>query len=339
MCTPPVLRLHNPPVTHFGDAAQEYHIAREGCALFDLSDRTQIEMRGKDAGSFLHRFCTNDIQRLSPGEGCEAFVTNIKGRILAHIFVFATSDGVWIDSPSLDEEQLITHFDRYLFREDVALLGRSQDFGDLYVAGAASIGRLVDLGVPVDAFGHLQHAMSALGDITVAVRRIDFWDRPGFLISADRASHVALWDKMVTAGMQPAGSLAFHAHRIQHQFPWYGLDLSTDNLAQEAKRNEQAISFTKGCYLGQEPIARIDALGHINRQVAGLHMATTTPLGGNLPITTDEGDQVGQITSSVAVPGQQETVALALLRTGHANAGTQLRVQSDQGTIDATVCG
>lgn len=327
----------HPPVAHFGDAVAEYRAAQESAALFDVSDRVQIEMNGKDAQSFLHKFCTNDIERLNPGGGSEAFITNVKGRILAHVYAFVTDDAVWIDSPSTDEASLLSHFDRYLFSEDVTLRGRTETFGDLYVSGAQCVAPLTALGIAVEQLTEMQHALGTVEGLPVVVRRVDFWGQPGFILSADRQQLVVLWQRLVTAGMQPAGAQAFHALRIEAGLPLYGIDLSSDNLAQEAGRTEQAISFTKGCYLGQEPIARIDALGHINRQVSRLRLETGSNLAAAPIIVAADGTDVGTLTSSMVVPGTTRSVALAMLRTKHAQPDTVLTVQSGEDAIAATV--
>ena len=334
---PHVCALCQPQVAHFGDALSEYRAAQQSSAVFSLSDRVQIEMTGKDARTFLHNFCSNDVKRLAPGDGCEAFITNVKGRILAHVFAFVTEHAVWLDSPPTDEERLVAHFDRYLFSEDVQLCGHTQEMGELYVAGGQSVAHLAALGIPADSLANLQHTMATVDGIRVAARRVELWNCPGFLISAQRQRLVELWQRLSAAGVQPGGAQAFHTLRIEAAFPICGIDVTEDNLAQEAGRTKQAISFTKGCYLGQEPIARIDALGHINRQVSRLRLDTETPLKSPAPVVAPDGSEVGVITSSMVVPGEQQTVALAMLRTSHGQPGTALSVQSGQEVISATV--
>ncbi len=129
---------------------------------------------------------------------------------------------------------------------------------------------------------------------------------------------------------------AFHALRIQAAFPLFGIDITQDNLAQEAGRTQQAISFTKGCYLGQEPIARIDALGHINKIVACLQVETTDPMASPAEVHSIEGSRIGQITSAVPLPGTDHSLAMATIRTSHAAPGTPLQVAHTSGTYHAT---
>jgi hypothetical protein len=325
-------------VLHFGDPRAEYTAARTTTALFDLNDRTQIELTGADRASLLHNFCTNDVKKLETGSGCEAFVTNIKGRILAHVFVFATEHALWIDTVPGAEESLLAHLDRYLITEDVELHARTNECGDLLLSGVQAGGVLNSLGCDVSNLGTCDHAVNQISGIEVAARRVDLTGVPGYMLSTSREQLAQLWSHVAEAGATPAGSAAFHALRIEAGMPFYGLDLSEENLAQEAARNAPAISFTKGCYLGQEPIARIDALGHVNRELRGLKLtAGPVPKPGSTVLTADESQEIGHVTSSAMSYADDRPVALALLRSNWTTRDTQIAVKGDQETVPATV--
>jgi folate-binding Fe-S cluster repair protein YgfZ len=118
-----------PPV--FSDQlAAEYRALTQTWGLVDVSDRTRIELTGRDRASFLNGFCTNDIQRLEPGHGCEAFLTNLKGRTIGHVFVTCGHDSLVLETVPGQAETILAHLDRYLIREDVQLLDRTQDWGE-----------------------------------------------------------------------------------------------------------------------------------------------------------------------------------------------------------------
>lgn len=334
----PLARVR-PAVAHFGDPIAELSAARDSAAVFDLSDRVQIELSGADARGFLHKFCTNDVRNLAPGEGREAFVTNVKGRILAHVFLFATHDCVWIDTAPLDEQVLLDHFDRYLFSEDVRLIGRTRELGELYVCGTECLTRLAAWGLPVEGLNDREQRQAVLAGISLTVRRCDFWSGPGVMLVAPRQQLVALWQQLVSVGIQPAGAWAFHALRIEAGFPWHGIDLSADNLAQEADRTPQAICFTKGCYLGQEPIARLDAMGHVNRRLTRLRVSTVSPIAADTPVLSLAGAPVGTVTSAIVMPGTDHSVALGMLKVSHARPGNVLCVRCGHDVLhDALVC-
>lgn len=327
-----------PRAVHFGDPRVEYEAATSAAALFDLSDRSQIEVTGGDRVTFLHNFCTNDVKKLQAGEGGEAFVTNVKGRILAHVFVFATDQALWIETVANAEETLLAHLDRYLITEDVELHGRTAELGELFVSGKQASQALNNNGIDVPDLGPYGHTSAQPGEFPVVVRRVDLLGAPGYLVSVARAYVATLWEQLHEAGAQPAGSAAFHPLRIEAGMPLYGVDLSEDNLAQEAARNSQAISFTKGCYLGQEPIARIDALGHVNRELRGLQLSSGKPPEPGAPVFTgDDSQEIGHVTSSALSYSDDRPVALALLRSNWTAPGTEVTVKCGDEPVRATV--
>ncbi len=326
-----------PRVLHFGDATAEYQAVRTGVALLDVSDRRQIELAGRDARSFLHNFCTNDIKRLAAGDGCEAFVANVQGRILAHLFVFATDVSVWIEAGPGEDAPLVSHFERYVFHEDVQFQVRTAQLGQLLLTGPRSAEMLAPWMPAAAALELLQHAACELAGRPCVVRRLDLLGMPGHLLSVDRTVLADVWDELVSAGATPVGAEAFHAARIEARFPLYGLDLSADNLAQEANRTQQAISFRKGCYLGQEPIARIDSVGHINRELCPVRISSAVVPEPGAAVVSGEGRPVGVITSAAGVPSESRSVALACVRTSHSQAETEVAVLTEAGRLAARI--
>ncbi|MHB8956132.1 MAG: CAF17-like 4Fe-4S cluster assembly/insertion protein YgfZ [Pirellulaceae bacterium] len=334
---PPTYIFCRPAILHFGDARVEYDAATTGEVLFDVSDRVQIEVTGKDARSFLHNFCTNDIKRLAASRGCEAFVTNVKGRILAHMFVFATEQSLWIETAPRDEQSLLDHFERYLFYEDVQFHGRTEEYGELFLSGPTCQNGLAKACPAAEGLEMLQQVVGVLAEHAVVVRRIDLMGPPGYLLSVRRTGLEDVWRELVRGGVSAAGAEVFHACRIAAGFPLYGLDLTQDNLAQEAARTQQAISFTKGCYLGQEPIARIDALGHVNRQLCRVRIASEIVPEPGTSVTDLNAQAIGVVTSAARIPGTIESVALACLRTSHIQPTTRVTVLSEAGPLLAQV--
>ena len=334
---PRTYRFCSPHILHFGDAASEYDAGMNDALLFDLGDRAQIEMVGPDAQRFLHNFCTNDITRLQSGQGCEAFVTNAKGRILAHILVFVGTDSVWIETAAHVEQTLLAHLDRYLITDDVRLYSRTEERGELYLSGPASCEALTALNILSAPLECLEQTVIRHEGVDVAIRRLDLLNHAGFLLSADRTALVELWRALTSHGVRPGGAQAFHAHRIESAFPLDGLDLNNQILAQEAARTHQAISFTKGCYLGQEPIARIDAIGHVNRELRGLAIdGLSWPEPGDT-IAAADGHEIGSITSSAVVPGAGRSVALGYLRSNHTEPGARVLVRAGTQELVAMV--
>lgn len=329
-----------PLASNFGSPEKEYQSAYESAALFDLSHRDQMELKGKDRQKFLHNFCTNDIKNLQPDQGCEAFLTNVQSRILGHIFAFNHEESIWIDTAPGESQSIIKHLDRYIILEDANFEIRSPEFGNLYLTGPEATDILSRTGIPVESLSVNQQLRVMDAESKLTVRRVDWLQQPGYLCCLQYVKISGLWSKLLEAGATPAGQDVFEALRIESIFPTYGIDLSEENLAQEVGRTERAISFKKGCYLGQEPIARIDSLGHVNRELRaiGLDQAWVPPAGSKVVVRNAEQEQeVGIISSSAESYGKYPAVAMALVRRGANEPGTQVHVVSEDQESAGTV--
>lgn len=335
-------RLDPSPASRDADPAAEYHAATRRAALFDVSDRTELVVTGRDRAAFLHNFCTNDVKRLQPGEGCEAFVTSAKGRILSHILVFAEENSLWIDSDPGTQSALCDHLNRYVVTEDVEIADRTGERRAAFVCGPDSANALRKvLAVELDGTAMCAGARSARYS-GGRIRRVPFAAVPGFLIAVAPAEFPALCERLHREGVDPAGPAVFEALRIEAVYPRYGIDISEEHLAQEAGRTPQAISFTKGCYLGQEPIARLDALGHTNRELRGLRFEESCMVPRLSPVFDATGAvQVGAVSSiALSYAADCRPVALAMLRTSAAAPGTRVQVRGVDGVnLPAVVFG
>jgi folate-binding protein YgfZ len=326
---------------HFGDAAGEYRTTLEAAAMFDLSPRGKVQVTGADAVTFLHNLSTNDIARLPVGAGCEAFLTTAQARIIAHVFVSRLVDGkqeaLWLDLTAGLAGKVIGHLDHYLISEQVELADRTRDFAQVHLAGPLAL-TVLKKALPDDVpeLAPLQNMVRSFGEgRTSYVRRHDPLGLPGFdiLIPPDQADRV--WQALTAAGARPAGRESYEVLRVEAGTPEYGRDLDESNLPQEVGRTPQAVSFTKGCFLGQEPIVRIRDLGHVNRTLLGLKVAGAgqVPPGAKL---FRAGQEAGKVTSAVASP-RLGTVALAYVRRGSDRPGTAVEVETASGRVPAEV--
>ena len=304
-----------------------YRALVEATGVADLTGRTQLELTGDDRAEFLHNFCTNSVRNVSVGRGTEAFVLDAKGHVLGHLFVFCGPTSIILDTVPGQSERLIGHLDRYIIREKVEIHDRTAEWGVLLVAGpqAAALMESLALDVPAERF---EHSESRLVGRPVYLRRVDLVGPDSWLLACRRDDLDSLLSALANAGAIRAGMEAFETARVEAGTPLYHRDITDKNLPQEVNRDAQAISFTKGCYLGQETVARIDALGHVNRVLVGVRFDTTqVPAPGTQLFAngeTGKGTAIGAVTSAVYSPRLQKGLALAYVRRGHTHPTTRL---------------
>jgi folate-binding protein YgfZ len=317
---------HEAAPADYGSCDDEYRALHEGAGVVDFADRTQIELRGPDRVKFLHALCTNDIRRLEPGSGCEAFLLDAKGHTLAHGCVFASEEALVFETVPRQADRLLAHLDRYLIREQVELENRGARDAELLVAGPKAADVLqaacgpFEHGPPQPNLAHLTLRRAAA---TIDLRRVKWIDPPAWLLSVPAAYLAQLWKDLLAAGASPCGTLAFERARIEAGYPWYGPDISDQNLPQEVNRDALAISFTKGCYLGQETVARIDALGHVNKKLLRVHLPQAAACAAGEELHA-QGKKAGWITSCAPSPRFGGVIALAYVRREHCTPGTTL---------------
>ncbi|MBL8849002.1 MAG: folate-binding protein YgfZ [Planctomycetaceae bacterium] len=313
--------------------AEQYRAATERAAMFDVSDSAMIEVTGRDRATFLHSFCTNDIKKLQPGQGCEAFVTNVKGRIVGHVLVFAEDESLWIDGDPGTQAVLLGHLNRYVITEDVEFHDRTGEFARSLVCGPAAVVTLAEQFGVSAARNPMYGGQHGLILAEFGLRRVPWSVAPAFLFMHQAAAMTDLVAALRAANVVPANGDVLELLRIEAMWPRYGVDLTEDYLAQEAGRTAQAISFTKGCYLGQEPIARLDALGHTNRELRGIRFEMPGEVTAGTQVLDAIGAvEVGAISSVATHPVTNCPVALAMLKTVANAPGTTVLARTPSGT-------
>jgi len=308
------------------DFLADHRALLEGAGILEMSGRTQIEVSGRDRASFLHNLCTQEMRQLQPGTGCEAFFTQVQGRILAYVNAYCRTDSILLETVPGQATALLAHLDRYLIREDVQLVDRTAERTGLLVAGALAAGvlsQLLPAATPLPQ-QPLAHVSLALAGGEVSLRRVPLAGEECYLLDVPRDRSAALRETLVASGARPVGPEALEAARVEAGVPYYGRDISDRNLPQEVGRNERAISFQKGCYLGQETVARIDALGHVNRLLRGVAFEGSDVPEAGSPLQVDD-RPAGQVTSAVYSPRLKSALALAYVRRESAATGSRFR--------------
>jgi folate-binding protein YgfZ len=307
----------------------EYEALSSGAGLVDFSQRTLLAATGNDRVKFLHSFCTNEIRKLPVDAGCEAFVLNTQGKILGHVLIFAEADALVVETVPDQAERLLAHWERYVIREDVVWHDRSAERAEWLLAGAHSANVLAVAGaerVPLEPLSSLDAVM---GGVPVRMRRVPVAGPAGFIIESARADFAAIGAALRSSGARACGPAAWHALRIEAAWPLFGTDITDKNLPQEVDRDATAIHFTKGCYLGQETVARIDALGHVNRLLSLVRFDGALVPAAGTELQAD-GQPAGQVTSATYSPRHAAPIALAYLRRGQHVPGTRLGMAGSQ---------
>ncbi|HEY4234145.1 MAG TPA: glycine cleavage T C-terminal barrel domain-containing protein [Lacipirellulaceae bacterium] len=281
-------------------AVDQYHALREGRGFVELADWSSLTVAGADRQSFLHNFCTNDVRRLTPDQSCEAFFTSVKGKLLGYGLVTCRENELVFITVPRQAPSLLEHLDRYVIREDVSL--RDSTAERCYVLLSDDVAHdATTTWLQWDLIGR-----STSGLVETAPHEL---------------AHVR--ERLLERGAIRCDRVAFETLRIEAGMPLYGIDFNDANLPQEIGRDKLAISFTKGCYLGQETVARIDALGHVNQRLTGVQFA-----GADVPQAgaelTHEGRAAGHVTSATFSPRLGVPVALAMLRREALTPGTEL---------------
>lgn len=319
------------------DTSIEYQALTTGAGFVDFRGRTLIELTGADAASFLQGFCTNEVKRLNPGQGCEAFITSVQGKVLGHVIISREEERIVLETVAGAAERLMPHLDRYIIREQVVLADRSQEWGELLLGGAASVSLLKKLFQAPPPQTTWASASVSLDGRSIVVQRVDpILAGPSFLLRAPTADLGAIEQALLAAGAVRCCEATFDTVRIEAGWPLYGRDITDQNLPQEVDRDSQAISFTKGCYLGQETVARIDALGHVNRKLRSLKFApNSAPMAGLQLLDGDK--SAGEITSATLSPKFSAPLALGYVRRGHNESGTRLTSAQGQAIVGQAI--
>jgi len=292
-----------------------YRALKDDAAAVEI-DSCLVQLVGSDRHCFLHNFCTNEIKKL-PGQGvCEAFILDGKGKILFHVYVLNGQDALWLYSVANDCAAIIEHLDKYLLRDDVQMSVVS-DRKSKFVTGPnaeSALSNLLDSPLPQNQL------VQTSSETMVAHIELAGW---GYLfLSGDDQ---ALNDSVLLADVD-----ALHSVRIENQTPWMGIDIDDSNLPQEILRDDKCISFTKGCYLGQETVARIDAIGRVNRVMALVKSQQKLDSGNELVAAEKT---VGKLLSVSWSPDQGCFLALAMVRRPHEKSGTELTCGSTTVTV------
>jgi folate-binding protein YgfZ len=316
-------------VQSHGDAAAGYEAVRGGGAgLFDLSARGRVEVSGGEAVQFLNGMLTNDVARLEEGAWMHAAFPNPQGRLVAATRVVHRGGAFLFDTEAATHERVLRHLERFTLTGDFRVRDLTAETALLSVQGARAAEVLSEaLGEEAAATARGRVTSARFGGGEVNLIRATHTAEDGFDLFVEAGEAARLRDALVEAGALPAGLDALEVLRVEAGLPRYGVDASEANVVIEVLDEAEAVSYTKGCYAGQEIIARIHWRGHVAKRLAGLVFeGDVEPTPDSRLAEPDSGREAGRVTSSVYSPRLRTRVGLALVKYDFLAPGTGLKV-------------
>ncbi len=328
----------------YGDPRAEYQALYETAGVLDLSFRSRLCLTGADRVRFLHGQVTNDVKKLRVGEGCYSALTTAKGKMQSDLNIFCLPDELLLDFEPGLTTAVTQRLEKYIVADDVQVVDVAPHYGLLSVQGpkAEAVVRAVGLfaEVPSAALASTQVSDATRGEIYL-MNQARLTSR-GFDLFVPLAALSAVADQLIAAaklaGGRACGWNAFEIARIEAGVPRYGADMDETHIASECGIEARAISYTKGCYIGQEVLNRIHSIGHVNRELRRLKFAPelqSPPASGDKLFQADK--EVGHLTSAVVSPRQNSVVALGYVRREANAAGTKLTLRNNSGEHAVTV--
>ena len=333
-------------VDHYADLSgrAEHSALRAAAGVLDLSFRGRLCLTGGDRLRFLNGQVTNNVKDLAVGEGCYAALVTAKGKFQSDLNIYILPNEILVDFEPGLSQAIIQRLEKYIIADDVQVVEVAPDYGLLSVQGpkadtvVTAVGLAAALPIKSMSFTTANHP--TLGEVyCINQPRLG---TAGFDLFVPISSMGAVADKLTAAvknvGGNWCGWQALETARVEAGIPRYGLDMDETNLAPEAGIDTRAISYSKGCYIGQEVIARIRTYGQVARTLRGLRLADAIR---NLPAKGDklfcDGKEAGYITSAVASPALKANIALGYVRREHNQIGAELTWRTTDGESSAKI--
>ncbi len=313
-------------VRDYGNPRAEYRAIREAAGALDLSYQGKLRATGKDRVRYIHNMTSNDIRNLKPGTGCHALLLTHQGRIESDLYIHAMHDSLLIESALEGKDRTFATLGKYIVADDVKIEDQTEQFSILCLQGPRSR-ELMEHTIRISLAGleELGHQILRHNAREWIVVHHDRTGCDGYELWLPSEEAVGVWSGWIEADkILPAGHQALNWLRTEAGIPWYGLDMDDRNLPAEVGLSS-AISLTKGCYRGQEIVARIHYRGHLDRGLAAVAQRQ-----GGVPDSGAEiwaqGEKIGTVTSAILSPRLQLPLALCILKSQFLTPGTPVEV-------------
>jgi len=313
---------------------EEYRAVRTHAGLIDWSTQSLLEVRGADRAFFLHNLLTQHITQLAPGSGAHAALVTPNAKLLAELLVLADEQAHWLLTDRSRVETVLKTLERYVITEDVSLHDRSADVALLALQGPDTAAILRHHFGCSLALQLGTHTRCIVDDATIRIVAWSLTGEPGaiMVVPSDRAGSV--WERVRAQGATPVGWEAFNVVRLEAGIPWFGIDMNEECLLPETGLERTAVSDTKGCYVGQEVMARLQTYGSVSRKLMGMVCeSSTVPAPGDA--IEQDGQRVGEVTSACASPALKQPIVLGYVKRPHYRVGTAVEIRHATGPIAA----
>ncbi len=321
----------------YGDELFEYASVRErGVGILDLSSRGRLIVTGSEAVQFLNGLITNDMKTLEEGHWMPAAFPNVQGRLIASVRIARRRDYFLIDTEAATHAEVWKSLERFTLAGDFRVSDVTSQTVLLSVQGqnAAEIIRS-QLGSTVAVIPKNGLGQTVFLENEVTVLRATHTSEDGFDLLASSNDAEGIWESLANAGARPVGHDALEKLRIEAGVPRYGVDMDATTIVTEAL--DDAVSYTKGCYVGQEIIARIKYRGHVAKKLMGIDFGQLVKPGKDSKIMTSDGREIGRLTSVTSSPHLGRTIALGYVKYDYISPGTEVTAVANAGAVRAQI--
>ncbi len=305
----------------------DYKAARESAAVVRKDGYGVMRLTGSERVMWLQGMVSNDVQKLAPGDGVYAAHLSPQGRMIAHMLILGDKDCFWLVLERVRISHLVAAFDKLLIMEDVQVIDESESVEIVAVIGPNA------KSVLESALAHSLAVTALYGHQSLEEKRIVVTNL-GYDLWVPRGAADDTLGKLVRAGAAPIDAAIWDVRRTEAGWPIFGVDIDETTTLPEL--GEDGISYDKGCYVGQEVVAKVKYIGHVNRRFVGLILEGEAPAKAK-SVVQKNGKEVGYVTTSVFSPGLNKPIALGFVARTAYSPGTTVDIVSDGGPVSATI--
>ncbi len=321
----------------FGDWRAEYGYLRESVGVVDKNYRAYLSFTGPDRVRYLNAILTNNVKGLAENRGIVSLFLNPQGHIQAEIETYALGEELFCVSYAMIRERLIEGLEKYIIMDDVTLSDQTEEYATLGVEGPKAAAVAAELtGVDLGRIAELESREVSVGGVPCRVIRRSPGGVSGAEFLGKRGQSEALWKVVVEAAQKhgggPAGYAALNVVRLEQRIPWFGYDFGEKQIPHEAGLQDSHISYTKGCYTGQEIVERVRSRGQVNRARVSLRFEGVEGVAANTVLMA-EGKEVGMVTRTGFSSGLNAWIGMGYVRREKAGVGTKMELAGGAATV------